>query len=518
MFFLKRSLLYVRRKWGKNLTVGIILFVVSTLVLIGLLIRTASNNAFEVARNKLGATVTYTTDLSSTFSSQATSGEKPTGGGGASFSIPDDYTSITTKEIEEIASTSKYVDSYTLSASMAAEAIDFSYYSPSTTTEGSDNNVPKFNSSANVNIVGVDTEDKETNFNSDEMPITEGRYFTDEEITNASNVIIIEETIAELNNIVIGDTITIQKVNDKGRMPTSNEDTSEESVDIIYEVIGIYKTSTSTDLTESGFMSTYNLSENTMYAPYTNVLSSDLAGLEGDELEAAKAEIEENGYEVKEVVFTLNDPDNIDSFIEEVNNIKNIDTTYRSISANDAAYEKMVGSIKSVASISTVLVVVVIFAGAFIIGLLSMLSIKDRKYELGVLLALGESRIKIILQLIREMIIVAVIAFSLATGASNVMAQATTNFLLNQEINSESTESTTQEFGRGGNFGGNMRTPGSTDLASIDVETIDTLTISVNFIDVLEMFGIGLLIIIVGNVIQASFVLRCNPKEILLER
>jgi hypothetical protein len=39
MWFFKRAWLYIRRKWGKALTIGIILFVVSTLVLTGLLIK-----------------------------------------------------------------------------------------------------------------------------------------------------------------------------------------------------------------------------------------------------------------------------------------------------------------------------------------------------------------------------------------------------------------------------------------------------------------------------------------------
>ena len=201
MYFLKRAELYVKRKWGKTLTVGIILFVVSTLVLTGLLIRSASQNTFEMARSKLGATVTYTTDLSSVMGEMQSGGRPTEKGTGAGFTLPDDYTTITTKEIDFIAANSKYVKTYTISSSLAAEAVDFTYYNPSgdtdETEETTEENGPTriIKSSANVNVVGVDTEAKESNFNSDDSVIVEGRYFTDEEITSASKVIMIEQTL-----------------------------------------------------------------------------------------------------------------------------------------------------------------------------------------------------------------------------------------------------------------------------------------------------------------------------------
>jgi putative ABC transport system permease protein len=524
MYFLKRARLYVSRKWGKTITVGVILFIVSTLVLTGLLIKTASQSTFEMARNKLGATVTYTSDLSSVMGNNG--GRPTTRGSGFSFTMPEDYTAITTKEVELIASNSKYVKNYTISANLAANAVDFSYYNPSSTSEEEDDSTSGFRAiiknNANVNIVGVDTKSKESNFNSDDNTIVDGRYFTDEEVESASKVIMIEKTIADLNSIKVGDSITIERVNRRMLTAPSGENSSandgNNTVDITYQVVGIYKTSNPTDLSNSDFMASFNLTENTMYAPYTTVLSSNLEGLSETDLETAKANIKENGYEVQNVTFNLKSPEDIDAFIAEVKAMDGINTTYRSLNANDAAYEQMVGPIENVANTSTVLVVVVIIAGAFIIGLLSMLSIKDRKYELGVLLSLGESRFKIVCQLISEMLIVSILSFVLATVVSNFTAQATTNLLLNQEIASESDNSNNNSTDRG-QFGGfGMIRIDKNQLSKVDVETIDTLTVSVNSNDILKMFGLGILIIVIGNIIQAMFVLRCNPKQILLER
>jgi hypothetical protein len=74
-------------------------------------------------------------------------------------------------------------------------------------------------------------------------------------------------------------------------------------------------------------------------------------------------------------------------------------------------------------------------------------------------------------------------------------------------------------FPSGGMFiGGDMFIRDKNAVANMDVETIDTLTVSINIMDILKMSGIGIIIIVIGNVIQAMFVLRCNPKQILLER
>lgn len=514
MNFVKRAWIYVKRKWGKVITIGILLFIVSTLILTGLLINSASNSTFEVARNKLGASVTYTTDLSSVMQENRGMGKDVERGAGFEFTLPSDYTQITTKEIEYIYNNSEYVKDYVISVSLAGEPVDFSYFSVSDSSErGDQNNGMKRPSSANINILGVDISSKDTIFNNESNELVEGRYFTDEEIEDAKSVIIIEQTIATLNEIEIGDSITIERQQAMKFEETSSSD----SVDMVYEVVGIYKTNNPTDVTSSSFRGAFNLTENTMYSPYTTLLSANILGLEGEELESAQLEIEENGYTVQNVVFNLNNPSDTNNFIEEVENMTDIDTTYRSLNANDSAYQKMVGSIENVASTSKVLVIVVVIAGVFIIGLLSMLSIKDRKYELGVLLSLGESKLKIISQLIIEMLIISIFSFSISALVSNFTAQGVTNYLLNQEIESSESEINNNDNRFGGQMGGFMK-PDNETLSNMNVETVKELTVKMNVSDVLKMFGIGVIIIVIGNLVQALFVLRCRPKEIMLEK
>lgn len=52
----------------------------------------------------------------------------------------------------------------------------------------------------------------------------------------------------------------------------------------------------------------------------------------------------------------------------------------------------MVGPIENIAATSKMIVYLVSIAGSIILGLIIMLTIKERRKELGILLAIGEKR------------------------------------------------------------------------------------------------------------------------------
>lgn len=526
MYILKRSWYYITRKKGKSITIGIILFLVATLVLTGLLINSAANKTFKVAKNKLGSNIIYKSDTSSVIEDAMKDGNNGGAGGfnPGDLSLPDDYTNLTTKEVETIAQNSKYVKSYKYSTSYTANPVDFEAYSLSSSEdadESSDKPIDKGMNMASLQITGVSEEsDVITSTNT----LSDGSFFTEDQIENGEPVIMIEKKLAELNGLSVGDTITTQKVEMK-RGKNDESDSDEAGIQITYTIVGIYESSNSSELSDNNFEMSMNNVENAMYVPYTTILKMQENGLSEDEITTLK----ENGYTVESVTFIIDDPENSDAFIEEVQNMKDIDLTYRSLSIDNEAYQKMVGNIESVASTAKILVIVVIIAGSFIIMLLSMLTIKDRKYEVGVLLSLGESKLKVLFQLIAEVLIVGVISFTLSVLATSLFAQKITNYLLSNETSSNEVidmgnnsgevgnKSDDKSGGRGfGNMGKfNMKRP---DTSTMDVETVNELTVTLTPLSVLALYGVGLLIIIIGNTVQAIFVLKLNPKEIMLDR
>ncbi len=109
----------------------------------------------------------------------------------------------------------------------------------------------------------------------------------------------------------------------------------------------------------------------------------------------------------------------------------------------------MIGPIENVASFSKNVVYLVSIAGAVILGLIVMMSIRERKYEMGVLMAIGEKRWKLIGQFLTEILIVAVIAIGIASVTGSLVANQLGNQLLSQQVSSAD-DSQQQTSGWGG--------------------------------------------------------------------
>ena len=198
MYILKRSLYYITRKKGKSITIGVILFIVATLVLTGLLINSAANKTFKVAKNKLGSNIIYKSDTSSVIE-DAMSNNYNGGFNPGNLTLPDDYTNLTTKEVETIKENSKYVKSYKYSISYTGNPVDFDEYSLSSSEESSNQNADenydtpsnKNMNMASLQITGVSDE---TDVINSTNTLSEGSFFTSEQIANGENVIITTPT------------------------------------------------------------------------------------------------------------------------------------------------------------------------------------------------------------------------------------------------------------------------------------------------------------------------------------
>ena len=453
MFFIKRAFIYIKRRKSKSLLLGLILLVVSTLTLISLVINSASDLAFEYARLNLGSNVSYRAHLSR-------DGLRGMGQGMGQV-FPSDFTNIDLNEINNIVLNSPYEVNERFTINLRVRPSGFEEYS-----------IEEANFSRGGTMQTATMVLRNLNEN-DDLNLIEG-----ESQTLASNEIIIEETIAEINNLEIGDIIKLETLT-RSSSPEEGVLTEEHE----FEIAGIYITDNKTDLSATDFLSNLNLSENIMFINGEVALSLN------------------DGF-VNSVVFDIVDPDDTDNFASY---LESLNTPYREINTSSDTYEKMIGPIENISSTSSGILIVVIVAGGFILGLLSLITVKDRKYEIGILLSLGESKLKIISQMIIEVLIVSVVSFSLAILFSIMSSQAATNYLLNNAAVEEETHVQTRI--------GRFRNP----LVE-QVDVIDSLTVSVSLKDTMKMVLVGILIIVIGNVAAASYILRANPKEIMLER
>ncbi|EAC3046348.1 ABC transporter permease [Listeria monocytogenes] len=499
MNFFKRAWLSMKARKGRSVLQLIIFTVVCVLILSGFTIQSAADKASELAREQLGGTVTLTVDREKQM--QAMRDEAASSDSSSTESKPQFESSpIDVSDANELAKLN-HVASYNYYSSTQALASGFdpiessgdtssSSDETSTTTEtqgpGGGQGGPQM-VDADLSISGLLDSATSTDFEAGTSELTSGVAITSAD--KDKNVAMVEENLAEENDWKVGDSFTVTS--------------SDGNTKVTLKIVGIYKTTDSgSDMAQNfSFLNPYNK----VYVPYT--VANTIKG---------------SNYKntVDSAVYTMDDAANISAFEKEAKKVDSIDWDTFKLDANDTLYQQMIGPINSVASFSKNVVYIVSIAGALILGLLVMMQVRDRKYEMGVLLAIGEKRGKLIAQFFVEILIVALVSFGLAAASSHYVAQLAGNQLLAQQ-NSSTNETTTSTENRGPGGGGQGGPGGfgqSVSNLTKNTEQIKELDIQVTLEDMLKMGGIGIGIAFISVLLPAALVLRMNPKTILTKQ
>ncbi|HFK0506178.1 TPA: ABC transporter permease [Listeria monocytogenes] len=500
MNFFKRAWLSMKARKGRSILQLIIFTVVCVLILSGFTIQSAADKASELAREQLGGTVTLTVDREKQM--QAMRDEAASSDSSSTESKPQFESSpIDVSDANELAKLN-HVASYNYYSSTQALASGFdpiessgdtssSNDESSTTAEtqgpGGGQGGPQM-VDADLSISGLLDSATSTDFEAGTSELTSGVAITSAD--KDKNVAMVEENLAEENDWKVGDSFTVTS--------------SDGNTKVTLKIVGIYKTTDSgSDMAQNfSFLNPYNK----VYVPYT--VANTIKG---------------SYYKntVDSAVYTMDDAANISAFEKEAKKVDSIDWDTFKLDANDTLYQQMIGPINSVASFSKNVVYIVSIAGALILGLLVMMQVRDRKYEMGVLLAIGEKRGKLIAQFFVEILIVALVSFGLAAASSHYVAQLAGNQLLAQQ-NSSTNETTTSTENRGPGGGGGQGGPGgfgqSVSNLTKNTEQIKELDIQVTLEDMLKMGGIGIGIAFISVLLPATLVLRMNPKTILTKQ
>lgn len=493
--FVFRALKSLKERKGKTFIVFAIMFTACIVILASFSIQSATQAASVLARQKLGAKVSLVVDQEKLMENQMKEQQDSQSGQRLRIEKP----SIPLEYLDQLKD-SEYIKNYLVSSTTSAN-VDGVTPVGSTDDESTDgtNNLNNGNmrmqmqmDSGDFTINGVNNFNNEDKVSSSQMAVVEGRAITDEDLN--TDVVMVEETLAKENSLKVGDKIKITS--------TSNN-SDEDSTTIEAEIIGIYKDSSSVD--ENAYRFTSMLPYNQIYAPY--ILANKLKGITDA---------------VDSIEFNLKDPMNVDNFIKAGEKTSIDFDTYK-LDGGDQAYEAMMGPIENVASFSKIMVLVVsIFAGV-ILSLVIILSIKDRVNEIGILMALGEKRVKIIAQFLVEIIAVLIVAICISSAFGNTISNTVGGILIQNEISTQQETNTGmpsfsgEQRGSQG-IGGNSMSKGMNRFGvgrGENVEVIDELNIKTSASDIAKMSSWSLLIALVATVVPASFIMRFNPKTIL---
>ncbi|MDT0003128.1 ABC transporter permease [Listeria cossartiae subsp. cayugensis] len=497
MNFFKRAWLSMKARKGRSVLQLIIFTVVCVLILSGFTIQSAADKASELAREQLGGTVTLTVDREKQM--QAMREEASSSDSSSTEAKPKFQSSpIDVSDANDLAKLD-HVASYNYYSSTQALASGFDPIESSGDTSSSDDSSTTTQTQgpgggqggpqmvdADLSISGLLDSATSTDFEAGTSELTSGVAITSAD--KDKNVAMVEENLAEENDWKVGDSFTVTS--------------SDGNTKVTLKIVGIYKsTDAGSDMAQNfSFLNPYNK----VYVPYT--VANTIKGSDYKNT-------------VDSAVYTMDDAANISAFEKEAKKVDSIDWDTFKLDANDTLYQQMIGPIDSVASFSKNVVYIVSIAGALILGLLVMMQVRDRKYEMGVLLAIGEKRGKLIAQFFVEILIVALISFGLAAASSHYVAQLAGNQLLEQQNSSTTETSTTENRGPGGSGqGGPGGFAGSVSNLTKNTEQIKELDIQVTLEDMLKMGGIGIGIAFISVLLPAALVLRMNPKTILTKQ
>ncbi|EUJ51626.1 ABC transporter permease [Paenilisteria rocourtiae] len=492
MNFIKRALLSMKARKGRTILQLFIFTIVCVLILSGFTIQSAANKASELARQELGGDVTLSVDREKQMEAQQKESSSSSGGTPERRMFQSTPVAVLAAkklaELDHVAGYNLYSNTQALASGFEpiASSSDTSQSDESSTEQGpggNDSNRPQM-VQADLSVSGILDSETATKFKAGTDKLVSGKAITASDV--GKNVVMIEKTLAEENDLKVGDTIKIQS--------------SDESTTVTLTIKGIYET------TDSGSDAAANFSflnpYNTIYVPYT--VANTIKGNDAKDT-------------VDSAIYFMDDAANISAFEKAAKKVNAVDWDTFKLDANDATYQQMIGPINNVAAFSKNVVYIVSIAGALILGLLVMMQIRERKYEMGVLLAIGEKRSKLVGQFLVEILVVAILSFGIAAVSSHYVAQVVGNQLLTQQNETASeSASTTNQRGPGGNFGGPG--PGFGSSLTANTAEIKALDIQVSLEDMLKMGGIGVGIAFISVLLPSILVLRMNPKTILTKQ
>ncbi|MBJ8106397.1 MULTISPECIES: ABC transporter permease [Bacillus] len=474
MNFMKRAILSMKKRVGTSLILMAVFLIVTNLVLAGFTIQNASKKAADAARKKLGADVTLILDFDKLGQQARETGEMP------------NPPKLNTKEADQLAK-SKYVKDYnyitnTLGISDGLKLIGASEGEEEgkgkagmAAVRGGSGSGTEIDMNSSFMIEGVRKTALQESFKNGKSKIIDGKPITEQ--MKDQNVALMEKRLAELNNLKVGDKVKVQSGDKK------------ESLEV--EIIGIYETNEQAMGQQAPPIMD---PANKLYMPHSTM---------------KKLEIDQ-GISSIQVVYFLKDPQNIEAFKEEAKK-SDIDFNYYKLDAHDSLYKQMIGPIENISSTSQMIIYIVSIAGAIILGLIIMLSIKARRKEMGILLSIGEKKWKLMAQFVVEVVCIAILAFGLSITTGAKISQFIGDNLLSSEIATAGEETNTPQNGTVMVAG-----PGGT-VQNQKEDPIDKINVSVTGEDVGKMGGIGLAIAILATLLPALSILRLNPKQILLK-
>lgn len=303
-------------------------------------------------------------------------------------------------------------------------------------------------------IEATNNTEKSNLFNSGIFTLIKGRHIKKDD----REKIIIHEELAQKNNL---------ELNDKINLKLFDSNNNEIKKEYEFEIVGIF----------SG-------KKQEKYTGLTSDFSENMVFIDYESSQTALNKAKNNEVANKLDIFS-DSPEDTNIALNKIKDIK-IDWSKFNVEKDDDAYEGTLETVDGIKHIIKIMTYSIMIGGIIVLSLILILWLRERIYEIGILLSIGISKTKIIGQFILELIFVSIpsIVVSLFLG----------NIILNQII------------------GGFKNSDNSTIIINNLLKNDNLIS---NITIFLQSYGILIGIIVLSVIMTSAMILIKKPKEIL---
>lgn len=470
MYLLIHSLKNIVRNKGRNILIGMIILVTISVSIVSLSINNTTSSIIDDIKSRYGSEVTIAPDMSKLMSME----DILSGGTRVRQTTPKQYLDFADSPyLKEAVITAtagvagdgiKAVDEDNLNSNMRGRMISVA---------GGADLLENYKTPV-MNLIGNKWDEFHTGF----RQLMDGGKMPERE-----NEAIISRELAELNDLTVGDKIRLVS----SIINMDNEEQKAGNIHVELVITGIY-----IDATD----------------PYPAAIQIPTLNRRNEILTTIDTLINhfDNAMRV-DAKYYLKEPSMLKDFEAELR-AKGLDEYYL-VSTDEAGYERVVGPIVGLKKISLTFLVVVLAFGVLILMILSSIAIRERKYEIGVLRAMGMKKKKVALGLLLEMLLITACCLLAGLGIGTVAAQPVSDALLAGQI--ENAKAAPQQGGmmRGILLGGQALDK------HVPLEHVD---VSVGMDTMLQIAILSILLASIASIVSIAKVTKYEPIKILMER
>lgn len=320
----------------------------------------------------------------------------------------------------------------------------------------------------NTTVCGYSDFSMMEEFESGLRQLDEGRFF------EISGECMVSRDFADLNGLKLGDSLDLQDVNHTEVAP------------IHLEICGIYLDVTTPQ--PGGTDWAVNNRRNEILTSFSTLEEHSIDGLNIT------------------AVYYLKSPDSASEFERYVRE-NGLNEIYN-VNVDAVSYNSIVKPVESLKNISVNFLVIILLVGCLILILLSMLGVREREYEIGVLRAMGMPKVQVAFGLICESVCVIALCLCIGLGVGSIIAQPVSNAIMEEQNN-------LVEQGQQANYGDDIW---STESVNENVSALKEVEIVLAPESIVFIVAVSLTLGLLTNIAGIVHITRYEPMKILSER